>query len=281
LNKRNLIIAAVAASFAIICLVFGVRKVAGGLVYPIENCIRKIGDSLSPRITGIFAAEATAARNKELEREISLLKLIRLDNANLRAENARLRNLAGFNAQTSHMRWIPASVLSRDGVTGVKRFMRVNKGSRAGVRIGAAVVTPEGLVGRVTEVGPAEAMILPITDPSMRVACEIKDCDPAMGPIYGILYGNGDHSRAAEKATIVYAVNPLRLGHISKTSHFGIPARASIVTSGLGGVFPRGLPVGHLLGGASDDDSRLERQGDVAPAVDFPSLEYVFISRED
>ena len=281
MKSKNFIIAAVAALGAIICLAFGVRTVAGVLVRPVENCVKKMGDFALPRMHGLFAAQATAKRNKELEREISMLKLVRLDNANLLAENDRLRKFAGFEKAASRVHWIPASVLSHDGATGVRRFLRVDRGSKDGIRPGAAVATPEGLVGRVADVGPNEAMILPITDPSVRVACEVKSGDPSMGPIYGVLYGNGARTRSAERVTIVYAVNPLRLGHISKTSNFGIPARAQVVTSGLGGVFPRGLPVGHLLDGTSDDDSRLERQGDVVPAVDFPSLEFVFISRED
>ena len=281
MKSKTIIIAALAALGAIACLFMGVRTVAAGLVHPVENCYRKVSGLLSTRVGGFFAAGAAAARNKELEREISRLRLVRVDNDNLRAENERLRVMAGFDPPGGRARWIPATVLSRDGATGVRRFMRIDRGTRSGVVKGAAVATAEGLVGRVAEVGPNEAMVLPITDPAVRVACEVKTDDPAAGPIYGILYGNGERSRAAEKALFVYAVNPLRLGHMAKAANFTIPRNARIVTSGLGGVFPRGLAVGHLLDGTSDDDSRLERQGVVAPAVDFTSLEYVFIRRED
>ncbi len=281
MNKKTIIIAAIAALGAIACLALGSRTFAAGLVYPVENCFRIVGDFFSQRIVGLFTVETDAARNEELEREISMLRLVRIDNENLRAENDKLRKLAGFSPAGGRDSWIPATVLSRDGATGVRRFLRVDRGTLCGVRQGAAVATPDGVVGRIAEAGPNEAMVLPITDPSIRVACEIKTSDPSAGPIYGILYGNGEHTRSAENSSIVYAVNPLRIGHLAKSSDLDIPAHAPIVTSGLGGVFPKGLPVGHLLGGASDDDSRLERQGDVAPAVDFPSLEYVFIRRED
>ncbi len=281
MNRRTFIIVALAAIAAIACLAFGTRTFAAGLVYPVENCFRIVGDFLSTRVGGLFTIDTDAVRNEALEREISMLRLVRVDNENLRAENDRLRRLVGFEPAGERGRWIPATVISRDGVTGVKRFLRIDRGTLSGVREGAAVATPDGVVGRVAEAGPKEAMILPITDPSMRVACELKISDPSAGPVYGILYGNGERTRSAGNVSIVYAVNPLRIGHMAKSPDLGIPAHASIVTSGLGGVFPKGLPVGHLLGGASDDDSRLERQGDVAPAVDFPSLEYVFIRRED
>lgn len=281
MSNKTIIITVSAVLGAIVCLVFGIRTVAAGLVHPVENCFNMAGSSFSSGIRSFFSARAVAARNRELEREISMLRLVRRDNENLRAENDRLRKLAGFDPPGSREHWIPASVLSKDGATGVRRFLRVNRGTRSGIKEGATVAVPEGLVGRVAAAGPNEAMVLPITDPEVRVACEIMTIDPVGGPIYGILYGNGMQTRTAEKASVIYAVNPLRLGHIGRNSNFGIAKNARIVTSGLGGVFPRGLPVGHLLDGTSDDDSRLERQGDVAPAVDFPSLEYVFIRRED
>ena len=281
MSKKTAITAALTAIGLAACLVFGLRTVAAGLVHPVENFLSRTGDFVVLRAKGIFSAKAVASRNKELEREISMLRLVRLENDRLRAENDRLREFAGFAQAGQRGRWIPATVLSRDGATGVRRFLRLNRGTRAGVRAGAAVATPEGLVGRVAEAGPNEAMVLPVTDPAMRVACEVKTDDPAAGHIYGILYGSGERAGAAEKATLVYAVNPLRLGHIGKSPNFGIPTHARVVTSGLGGVFPPGLAVGHLLDGASDDETRLERQGDVAPAVDFPSLEYVFVRCED
>ena len=281
MKQKKTIIAVVAALSAIACLVWGVRTVAAGLVRPIENGWRKAVSSLGVRIGGIFNSQATAARNKELERENALLRMVRADNDSLRSENERLRALVGFKPPGGRGKWIPASVLSVGGATGARNFLRIDRGTRAGVKAGAAVAVPEGLVGRVAEAGFNEAMVIPITDPGVRVACEIKTPDPAAGPIYGILYGSGAYSRVVVNASLVYAVNPLRLGHIGRNSNFGIPSRAKVVTSGLGGVYPRGLPVGHLLDGTSEDEMRLERQGEVVPAVDFPGLEYVFVRGDE
>ena len=48
----------------------------------------------------------------------------------------------------------------------------------------------------------------------------------------------------------------------------------------MGGVFPKGLVVGYMISDVRDDESKLEREADIAPAVDFPALEEVFIRRE-
>ncbi len=84
---------------------------------------------------------------------------------------------------------------------------------------------------------------------------------------------------AEADASILYFVNPLRMRHLQQQQD--LPPRAKIITSGLGGIFPRGLVVGFLLDGQHVDETRLEREGDVVSAVDFPSLENVFIRRED
>ena len=171
-------------------------------------------------------------------------------------------------------------MLSRNGSVGVSGIMRLGKGSLAGVKAGAPVAVPEGLVGRVLSVTPHTCDVRLIIDPSMRVSCEIEPPDPSAGPIYGILYGGGAACVAAEAdASILYVVNPLRMRHVQR--RLDLPPRTKIITSGLGGIFPRGLVVGFLLDGQHVDETRLEREGDVIAAVDFPALENVFIRRED
>ena len=218
-----------------------------------------------------------------------------VENRRLKEENAALRmELTGRIAAgtaalppgdtartaTFNANWISAPVLSRNGSVGVSGIMRLGKGSLAGVKAGAPVAVPEGLVGRVLSVTPHTCDVRLIIDPSMRVSCEIEPPDPSAGPIYGILYGGGAACVAAEAdASILYVVNPLRMRHVQR--RLDLPPRTKIITSGLGGIFPRGLVVGFLLDGQHVDETRLEREGDVIAAVDFPALENVFIRRED
>ena len=63
------------------------------------------------------------------------------------------------------------------------------------------------------------------------------------------------------------------------TGEGDLPPRSRVVTSGLGGVFPKGIEVGVLLGIRTDADG-LSREGEVLPSVDFPELEDVFIRRD-
>jgi rod shape-determining protein MreC len=175
--------------------------------------------------------------------------------------------------------WIQAPILSRNGATGAKSFLRIGMGSLHGVSKGAAVAAPDGLVGIVSDVSLHTCTVKMITDPSVKVSCRLEMSDAGMGTVYGIVSGAGARTVAETDAVVLYAVNPLYVGHLKN----GIqpPPHTRIVTSGLGGIFPKGILVGSLVSSPRNDPSKLEQEGDVAPAVDFPALEEVFIRREN
>ena len=274
-GKTGIIIAGAALGTLAVAL-FGVRGTAAEAVYPVENGRNWFARHVGTRLRGMFSRMDLAVENRRLKEE----------NAALRMELSSVlaRRASHLASETGNQplgtNWISAPVLSRSGTAGVKGYLRVGKGSLAGVKAGAPVAVPEGVVGRVLSVTPHTCAVRLISDPSMRVSCEIETSDPSDGPVYGILYGGGATCVAAEAdATILYFVNPLRMRHMRRRPK--LPPHAKIITSGLGGIFPRGLVVGFLLDGQHVDETRLELEGDVASAVDFPALETVFICRED
>ena len=255
---------------ALAIFLFGFRGTAAEAVYPVENGRNWFSRHVGTRLRGMFSRMNLAVENRRLKEENAALRM------KLKTTEATVRE-----AQKPELgaNWILAPVLSRNGMTGVRGYLRVGRGTLDGIKVDAPVSVPEGLVGRVLSVTPHTCDVRLITDPSMRVSCEIESPDPSVGPIYGILYGGGATCVAAEAdASVLYVVNPLRIRHLRQLE---LPPRAKIITSGLGGIFPRGLVIGFLLDGQHIDETRLEREGDVVSAVNFPSLEYVFIRRED
>ncbi len=259
------------------------RSAAKEAVYPVENGRLWLGRAVGTRLVGLFRGARAAAENRRLKDENDALRMVRGEAAALAAENARLRALLGLNAARAPLptnRWICAPVLSRGGAAGVRGLIRVGRGSADGVATNAAVAVPEGLVGRVEQVSPRTADVRLITSPSVKVACDVETGDPALGAVRGILEGGGVHAVRPEAATsILYVIDPLRVRHLKRRPK--LPARARVITNGLGGIFPRGLTVGFLVDEQDEGETELEREGDVLPAVDFPSLENVFIRRED
>ena len=263
---------------ALACVAVGLW-IAGGFavaaeaIYPIEKSASWFQRHVSCRIRTLWRRQNYGAENARLRRENDILRM-----ALSEAERAVAANSPSDTALPKTA-WIPAPVLSRDGTTGAQNFLRIGRGSIHGVVKGSAVAVPDGLVGIVDEVSPHTCTIKLISDPAVKVSCELEMGDPAIGAVYGIVSGTGARTAIQSEATVLYIVNPLRIGHLK--NGFEPPPRTRVVTSGLGGIFPRNILIGYLISGTREDETRLEREGDIAPAVDFPALEEVFIHREN
>lgn len=248
---------AAAAALALAFAFF--RGAAVEAAYPIEKAQRSFSQKVWTRISGLWRGAEARAENVRLRREVASLAMVGMDCERLAAENARLRSALGYLARTKGA-WIASGVLSEGGgAAGSGRTLRADKGSLAGVVEGAVVAVPDGLVGRVVSVTPHTCEILLVTDPSLKVSCYVEG---AKG-VKGILSGGTD--------------DMLLLRHLNAASQ--VAPRSRVLTTGLGGVFPAGIPVGTLLsvdrsGGAP------AQEGEVQPTVDFSTLEDVFIRRE-
>lgn len=182
-------------------------------------------------------------QNRELRREIQRLRAWRETARALEEENAQLRAL-------NHVRLAPRTVFVTGDVIGdsggpFAQTVLVNVGARDGVLDGSAAVDGTGLVGRVVGTGETAARILLLTDFSSRVPVMIRPSGRR-----AILAGDGS---AAPRLEFVDATDAVRPGD-------------QVETSGDGGVFPPGLPVGRVIampdGGLrarlSSDYNRLE-----------------------
>ena len=286
MTKKFSIFAFCGAVLALVAWLFCGPDVAAEAVYPIENGAHWFSRHVVKRIKSLFASDSVYIENDRLRAEVASLQMACAENARTEAENARLRDLLGLDdpddpARFSTNAWICAPIISRGAASGNPCLLRLGRGSRAGVKPGAVVAVPEGLVGRIGNVTPNTSELRLLTDPTMRIACDVElDEDDAETPaVHGILSGRGLSPVAATEASILYIVPPLRIQNVARQPT--LPPRARIITSGLGGVFPRGLLVGFLIDGAHRDETNLEQEGDVEPAVDFLSLENVFIRRAD
>jgi rod shape-determining protein MreC len=162
-------------------------------------------------------------------------------------ENARLRDLLKLVPGPA-VSYVTARVVANSGGAFVRNLM-VDTGIDGGVGRGQAAVTGEGLVGRVSEVGKRAARILPITDLNSRVPVILERSRQR-----AILAGDN-----SERPSLLY---------LAPAASVRIGDR--IVTSGEGGVFPPGLPIGviAIVGGEATR---------VQPYVELSQVEYVRI----
>lgn len=194
-----------------------------------------------------------AAEDNVLLRRENRRLLAELNNVEeIRLANQRLRRLLEFR-QATDLPALPAQVIAEDA-TSWFRTVVIDKGSDQGVREGMPVVVAEGVVGRVIRIAPGHARVLLVTDASSAVATLIQ-----RNRTRGISRGQG------EDMILDFALRQK-----------DIEVDDRVVTSGTGGVFPKGLVVGRVAR-AQRDAYGLFQTVTVEPAVDFSRLEEVLV----
>lgn len=224
------------------------------------------------RFGGIGLAVKDAIRfsveRQRLEQEIARLKAEARRTEHMEQENASLRQQLGFMSNSAG-RMVCAEVIGRGDMAGWWRMVRINKGSSDGVAPDMAVITADGLIGKTVGVSSHTCEVLLITDQNCRVAATIAETGGM-----GIIAGSGIAPAGDPKIAMVCELSPLRMDYIEKGS---APQKGHrVMSSGLGGIFPQGLLVGHA------ETALLHRSGlyweaTVVPSADLRHLRYVFV----
>lgn len=248
--------------------------------YSLENGLGWIKRQVFGRVATLFQAQESFNRLHSLEDEVARLRVDAMQLEQIAAENRELRRTALLPDRVmKHPE--RCLVLSRDGALGWWQTLRVNKGYSSGIRVGDAVVAPEGLVGKVREVAANYSDVLLITDPNCRIACVLESSGDSP-VVRGILHGCGWSSSGAEVDSFLFTADPMRLDYLERNSPPGesgideMPPRTRVMTSGLSGTIPGGIPVGWLIGTEPEPDG-LYKTGTVLPAVDMASISSLFV----
>ena len=194
------------------------------------------------------------AENQRLRDENQRLRVEALQIGETTDENRRLRRLLELRAR------LPLATMSGEIIArewgGWVRSLTVNRGRGDNVMRLAAVISPDGLIGRVVDVRPGASIIQVLTDPASTVGAHVVRTRTA-----GIVEGE--------------ARGTMRFKYMARDGA-GIRVGDLIVTSGQGGVFPRGVPVGRVQA-IDDRGSALFHYASIAPAVDFARIDEVLL----
>lgn len=185
--------------------------------------------------------------------------------AQLELENAHLRALEGENQSLREQLELPGyrdpalkpvEVLALTGEP-FPASATLGAGSKVGIRVGDAVVTSAGLVGRIGEVAPGSSRVVLLTDPNASVACEVESTG-----VLGLL-------------RFVPAPRPrLLLTSVPFADTIKIGER--VLTSGLSKRYPRGIPVGRVTRIGVPDGS-LTQEIELESAARLSRLRFVFV----
>jgi len=232
-------------------------------VHTAHDFLTDVGHSLYERGTITLENGELAEQNAELQ-----ARMLRFEE--LERENAGLRAALGLSA--NHVRSVSAEVVSRDGVaSGWLKTVRINKGERDGVRKNAPVINEKGLVGRVFETSRLTADVLLLADPNSSVSCYVERIGESA---HGVLTGDGFASAGGGELLFTGVVKPLTFDYLDKDVEIRVGDR--ILTSGLGGIFAKGIAVG-VVTEVETAKSKLYQTAKIAPYADLKTVSLVFV----
>ncbi len=235
---------------------------------PFQNFMTLARHRLKTGFSTLHHAQRLRRERREWLEEMAELRerVRRLERFEL--ENQVLRRQLGFAVLSPH-RLLLCEVIARGDMSGWWRTIRINKGAIDGVREGQAVTSVDGLVGRTHNVAARTAEVLLMTDPNCRIAavCERTGA-------YGIVRGAGIRMSRNMPLEMLAAALPGEMDFVPRAQ----PLRTgdTIVTSGLGGLFPEGLEVGRVTA-VTVDESGLYQRATIQPAATLGSLKLVFV----
>jgi rod shape-determining protein MreC len=179
--------------------------------------------------------------------------------ATLSAENRHLRELLGLQERLPPS-FVPAEVVRIPGRAS-EGFFQLTAGSNQGVVAGASIVGAQGLVGRVRDVDAGLSFGIDWMHPDFRASAMTIE-----GDVYGIV----EPRRVGGEPLLALTGTP---------RHVELEPNAIIVTSGHGGVFPRGIPIGVVLGPESGEEG-WQRNYLIRPMVGPSEMSYVLVLGE-
>ena len=197
-------------------------------------------------------------QNKMLRNEVEQLRGINLQANEALAENERLRSMIGYQQAAHQFDMVAARVIGRESDTWSSMIV-IDRGTVSGIAADMPVVTPQGLVGRVVEAGPNSSKVQLILDPRSSVGTIVQRAESR---VTGIVQGDMD--------------NPTMPQMVNIPKNADVVEGDVIVTSGFGGIYPKGIIVG-LVSSLKNDDGGLLKIGVLESAVDFQKLEDVMV----
>lgn len=264
MNIRRLVLLGTLVGVCLLLLTIQTRGASSGaaeLLALVTTPVQKILAAVHRTAFGAWATyvewKNVRAENQRLRDENQRLRVEALAVGETAHENRRLRQLLDLKAR------LPLGTLSGEIIArewgGWVRSLTVNRGRADDVRRLTAVISPEGLVGRVVDVRRGASVVQVLTDPASTVGAHV-----ARTRTPGVVEGE---PRGTMRFKYQARDGGLRAGDV-------------VVTSGQGGVFPRGIPIGRVQA-VDDRGSALFSYAAVTPIVDFVRIEEVLLITGD
>lgn len=240
-----------------------VQQFGNDIVGLVDRVVAIPSNGLSGSVSSISELLNTYQENQQLKKQVSELAQTKVRDQTLAKENKQLKKEVSLNNSLTDYTAVTASVITRTPSSWQNQVV-INKGASAGVQKNMPVMSGSGLIGRVAEVNKTNSKVELITDnndSANRFAVSITT--KSGKTVNGVLSGY--------KA----ATGQITMNNI--TTKAKISKGDKVVTSGLGGLTPKGLYVGKVAK-TTGDDYRLSTKLYITPATDLSDLNIVTVA---
>ena len=188
---------------------------------PLQALLKGITDTSGSFVGTLGRLGVLSEENRQLREQVEQLQSQMVSLQEAGEENHRLRALLDYKRDQPGWEYVPATIIGREPNNLIQSFV-IDRGSDAGTKKGMVVVAGFGLLGKVVEVYPGASKVLLITDPSSVISAELQ-----RSRAQGVVVGRADRS--------------LEIQYVDKSAD--VIVGEVVVTSGLGGGFPKGIPI--------------------------------------
>lgn len=235
--------------------------IAGVVLKPFQTAFSFVSNKTSDFFEFWVDMKTLKEENLALSEEVDKLNAQNRELLGFRAENERLRELLALKESGSLGETVGCDIIAKDPGNWFNIFT-LDKGQNDGISVNDVVVTAKGVVGRISEVTKTTSKVVSIIDVNSSVGALVTRTQD-IGSLDGEL-ALGEEGLA-------------RLNYI--TSGAKLVSGDTIETSGLGGIFPKGLLIGTVTE-AKDSVSGLSGYAIVKPAVDFERIREVLVIKK-
>lgn len=232
--------------------------VVGNILSPVQEYLYIGGQRISNLFGFISNISTLSSENEELKKKVADLENKVVDYQSLKSENERLRSMLGFIDNNKSYSYLGANVVGKGSDNWYDVFI-IDKGSKQGIKKFYPVVTSNGLVGQVIEVGPNWSKVMAIIDENSRVSGSVSGTGD-QGMVQGMPGADG-----GKYCKIMYLQADSK---IQKGDY--------IVTSGVSKFFPKNIIIG-VVSEVTNDSTNFVKSAVIKPNVDFNKLEEVYV----
>jgi rod shape-determining protein MreC len=226
------------------------------ILLPLQSAAASLVRGTTEVVDTVQYARQLREQNTLLRDEVDRLQAEMVRLRELELENYDLRNLLGLRQQAAPGEMLPVRVVARDPLPFAQAIV-IDSGTDQGITEDLPVLTWRGLVGRVVEAEPTSARVLLVTDANSSISGRVQDPDSRAT---GVVRGRNDD---------FLLMQYLPQGEQVSTGDL-------VITSGLGGVFPAGLPLGKIVQ-VRRRDQDLFQEALIEPSAPLRHLERLYV----